>query len=481
MVPAYFIRLEHWPLLPNGKTALQALPSPTESAAQAPVAGDLPSTPREKELAEVWRQVLKVEAVGVNTSFLEMGGDSLSAISALLSMERLGIPEELARGVIQGKTIAQIVREEQGGAQAAPAPETGTAKAGKLVNVLRGILVTIVVADHWLPGLLKRLPHAFAGVQDALAVLFNVATPGFAFVFGISLGFNYFSKFKQNPAHVKRMLNFGLLLVGISVAVSSILEVASAAAKGKALTFTSVSVAPYNSLLYYFLALATAPLWFRFVARFRHTVAATLGLMVTFYVAHRIGVGLLLYREQTGPLQLLRLMLVAKFSYFNMSIGALSGMALGIHLAQRRGIDGMPRPFALAGALLALSGLGVLFVERGQLAALYDGADMGLWRWLFFIGAVLAVAGGLSEVVSRSSRLPTPVRNALNLTAALGQCALPVFVFHKVVLQIKALLDATGLPDAVAMLIPLTAFIVVCGWMIQRVYKLYYSSRVARY
>ncbi len=480
MVPTYLIRLDSFPLLPNGKIDLRALPTPADAVARPGGANAAPSSEREAQLAQIWKELLGVDSIGVHESFLDLGGDSLSMIGVLVRMRQLGIPEAVARGVIQGKTIAQLVQEEQGIATAGPSIRlVGPAKTNLLVNCLRGILVSIVVAGHWFPGFLNRLPHSFAGLQRVLDPLFNMATPGFAFVFGITLGYYYYPKYAHNRARVRYMLNFGLCLVGASILIEELLTLSVHAVQGEPITTHEVWTAFFGPLLYYFLALATAPLWFRIIGRFRSEIGACFGLIIVFYLIHH-GIALvLLDREQTGFLQLGRLMLVAKYAYFNMSIGALAGAALGIYLVRRPNASWLAGKLFLVGLLLAVAGLSYLRIDRGDLAALSNGDDMGMWRWAVYSAVVLITGSLLTMLMDRYERLPGALRRIVNLTGILGQCSLLIYVLHGVVLQAKVLLSATGLPEPLALAIPLLAFLGCCWLVMNRIYRLYYGSFLA--
>ncbi len=483
MEPAFLVRLDRFPLLPNGKINLLALPAPSQGPAGAADEDGEPRTDRERELVAVWRSILGVERISIHDRFTDLGGDSLSAIRALVSMRRLGISEAVARGVVQGKTIAQMVREEQEGTMgtATPAPLGAAAQTSLLVNLLRAVLVTIVVLDHWFPGLLKRLPSSLAGLQPLLEPLFNIATPGFAFVFGISLGYGYYPRFKDNPSRVRGLLRFGLCLLGASVLIQTAFDLAALAAKGKLLTATVVWSMPFGPLPYYFLALLTVPLWFRFIARWNSEIVGCVVLALISFLLYHLCLITLYDREQTGFLQLCRLMLVAKFAYFNMSIGALGGMAMGIYLVKRR--SGLAPPgslsgrLLLAGVLLELAGLFLLYLTRGSLEGLFDERDMGLWRWLVYPGAVLILAAVLNTVIQRYDRLPAGLRTVLDWGCILGQCSLLVFVLHSLVLPAKALLDATGLPQAITLPLPLLVFVGICGWTMGKLYRIYHGKK----
>jgi len=83
MIPASFVMLESLPLTPNGKVDRKALPAPdgvSQVAAEAFVA---PRSATENMLAEIWREVLGIERVGVNDNFFALGGHSLLATQLL--------------------------------------------------------------------------------------------------------------------------------------------------------------------------------------------------------------------------------------------------------------------------------------------------------------------------------------------------------------------------------------------------------------
>ncbi|MEO6191373.1 MAG: amino acid adenylation domain-containing protein, partial [Thermoanaerobaculia bacterium] len=85
MVPWSFVILDRLPVTANGKLDRHALPSPREAAALAAGAGAdaegeayvAPRSELERAIAEVWREVLQLERVGVHDNFFESGGSSL--------------------------------------------------------------------------------------------------------------------------------------------------------------------------------------------------------------------------------------------------------------------------------------------------------------------------------------------------------------------------------------------------------------------
>ena len=82
MVPAAYVELESLPLTANGKLDRKALPAP-EGDAYAVSGYEEPQGEMEKQLAEIWAEVLQVERVGRHDNFFVLGGHSLLAVRAV--------------------------------------------------------------------------------------------------------------------------------------------------------------------------------------------------------------------------------------------------------------------------------------------------------------------------------------------------------------------------------------------------------------
>lgn len=64
-------------------------------------------TPMEQMLAEIWREVLGVEQVGVHDSFLELGGSSLTMVQVMSVLEqRAGVKVNLT--AFSHQTLGQL-------------------------------------------------------------------------------------------------------------------------------------------------------------------------------------------------------------------------------------------------------------------------------------------------------------------------------------------------------------------------------------
>jgi amino acid adenylation domain-containing protein/non-ribosomal peptide synthase protein (TIGR01720 family) len=83
-IPSYLVVLDALPLTPHGKVDRAALPMPE----RAPTSQEEPATALERLVLDVWREVLKIDAIGVTDNFFELGGDSIKAIQISAALHR---------------------------------------------------------------------------------------------------------------------------------------------------------------------------------------------------------------------------------------------------------------------------------------------------------------------------------------------------------------------------------------------------------
>ncbi len=111
MVPSSFVLIDALPLSPNGKVDRQRLPAPDSTR---PEAGPVLVAPRnsiETRLAEIWRELLGLERIGVEDDFFELGGHSLLATQAVSRVrEAFGVELPL-RTFFEGPTVAAVAGE----------------------------------------------------------------------------------------------------------------------------------------------------------------------------------------------------------------------------------------------------------------------------------------------------------------------------------------------------------------------------------
>jgi amino acid adenylation domain-containing protein len=83
MIPAAFVPLGALPTTPSGKVDRQALPDVDMRRAGFAREARAPRTEVEREIARVFAHVLRVDAVGIDDDFFDLGGHSLSATQVI--------------------------------------------------------------------------------------------------------------------------------------------------------------------------------------------------------------------------------------------------------------------------------------------------------------------------------------------------------------------------------------------------------------
>ncbi|GAA3755480.1 amino acid adenylation domain-containing protein [Salinactinospora qingdaonensis] len=109
MMPAAFVRCDAIPLTPNGKVDRASLPA-VDWAGQSEAGHVAPRTATEHTLAQVWRDLLGAERVGVHDNFFRVGGDSVGVIRMLSRVaDTLGTRLPV-RTAFDHPTIAELAR-----------------------------------------------------------------------------------------------------------------------------------------------------------------------------------------------------------------------------------------------------------------------------------------------------------------------------------------------------------------------------------
>src|SRR5207253_1354759 len=105
MLPALFAFREAIPVTANGKIDRAALESAAETTKGEQLCGVRSAT--EQTLTEIWARVLKLEQVGVNDNFFDLGGDSILAAQILARATRAGLPLT-PRQLFKHQTVAEL-------------------------------------------------------------------------------------------------------------------------------------------------------------------------------------------------------------------------------------------------------------------------------------------------------------------------------------------------------------------------------------
>ncbi|KGD58712.1 D-alanine--poly(phosphoribitol) ligase, subunit 1 [Burkholderia pseudomallei] len=109
MVPSAYVRLDAWPLTPNGKLDRRALPAPADDA-YARAEYEAPQGAKEEALAEIWRDLLQVDQISRHDNFFQLGGHSLLAISLGDMMRERGLHADV-RTLFNAETLAALAAQ----------------------------------------------------------------------------------------------------------------------------------------------------------------------------------------------------------------------------------------------------------------------------------------------------------------------------------------------------------------------------------
>ena len=108
MVPAAFVFLEAWPLTPNGKVDRKALPAPGGARPELASAYVAPRNATEEILAEILRDVLGIDQVGVHDNFFALGGHSLLATQVMSRVRQRFDVDVPLRAIFEEPSVAHL-------------------------------------------------------------------------------------------------------------------------------------------------------------------------------------------------------------------------------------------------------------------------------------------------------------------------------------------------------------------------------------
>ncbi|MFC8714862.1 amino acid adenylation domain-containing protein [Streptomyces sp. NPDC057197] len=136
MVPAHIVVLPEFPLTPNGKLDRRALPEP--EIATGPTVR--PVTDEERVVCAAVASLLRLEEVGVDQDFFQLGGDSILAISLLSALRDAGLyvtAGQIFAHSVLGALAAVAGREDVTGVDHGDVP-TGPVTGSPVVQWLGG-------------------------------------------------------------------------------------------------------------------------------------------------------------------------------------------------------------------------------------------------------------------------------------------------------------------------------------------------------
>ena len=103
-------------LPPTGKVDRKALPAPSRTRPELNTSFVAPRTLFEKELAQVWAEILTLDLVGIHDNFFDLGGHSLEAtrvVSRVIKTFQVDVPLPALFAAPTVAEMAAMITEHQ--------------------------------------------------------------------------------------------------------------------------------------------------------------------------------------------------------------------------------------------------------------------------------------------------------------------------------------------------------------------------------
>lgn len=123
MIPSKIIIMPEFPLTTSGKIDRKSLPSPNDIASEQSGNFVAPGNEIEKEMANIWQELLLIDRIGIKDNFFDLGGHSLIATklaSRIYKLYLIKMPLKILfnNPTIEGfsKEFEKLLEQRQGGA-----------------------------------------------------------------------------------------------------------------------------------------------------------------------------------------------------------------------------------------------------------------------------------------------------------------------------------------------------------------------------
>ncbi|WP_330202904.1 AMP-binding protein [Cyanobacterium sp. DS4] len=435
----------------------------------------------EKEIIKVWKEVLGVDKIDINSNFFQMGGDSLTAISVMVKMEQLGISRDIVKGMLQGLTVRELAMriEESQNTENLKVSHTISnvyTQTGMNINIIRGILVLCVIMGHWSEGFFNKLPEVIGStLAPFIANLFAAGTPGFAVIYGVSTGYSLFSVYQNDRQRFQKVVSTTLNLLIGGVLILAITEITAKFLQGELNTFTDITNSFYSVISYYLLITATISLWFKLLSKFRNPSVVAICLSVFLYCSYYYIFQPLSSYRQEGLIELGKILISAKYSYFNLVAGTLGGIGIGIRIRENMEKNPIPLDFlwiglALVGAAFVTSSHGGMFESWWIWPR-----PIWIWTWLFYTGLIMIGLRFIQQVLAKYNQFPPKYKFVFQFFSSIGILAFPFFITQDLVLPLKDTLDVFGVPSIISLAVVMLMFFGSSIFLFKKVYSVNYS------
>ena len=450
--------------------------------ARRQLSASAPPSAVEQQLLAIWREALGRQDVTVHQGFYDVGGDSLSAVSVALGMEKAGFPPEIAHGIFDGKSIAQLCRDLEPAApgdEASAQAKSEIAILGEASNFIKGIVFLCMIASHWAPTFLYMLQLRYGPVDQAMALIFSLGSPTLAFAFGTGIALFHHRQLEVSPPAFRRNIRLAVWLLGGGLLVGAGADLLSEWVQTRTIDAADALTALLSGGPFFFYLLATLAIPLGLPA-LKLGVGSALNVLLIAAGLYATYLGLDRILPAAGENRIyatVREALVGHWSLFQMSAIVLAGVAAGLIVEAHLRAGGKLRAFLRHGLLLMVGGL-LMSAAAGDLASWISfPKPITLWAVAFYCGLAMIILATFETLSERIAGLP-PIRGLVAWVCCAGILLFPLYVAQSLVFHSSEILrHYTGFSPPKALAIVILVFAAAVAQPLWRVYKLYYAGR----
>jgi len=109
MIPSVFIMMDSFPLTANGKIDRRKLPEPDSTRPDLDSVYVSPNTKTEQLIANMWKEIIGLDQVGIHDNFFDLGGDSIKGAIFINKLQKLLNQIIYVVAIFEAPTIAEFI------------------------------------------------------------------------------------------------------------------------------------------------------------------------------------------------------------------------------------------------------------------------------------------------------------------------------------------------------------------------------------
>ena len=155
-IPGYLTQLDSLPINANGKVDIKKLPEPKNVAIKKEIV--LPRNDIDSSLIELIKQLLNIDTISIDDSFLNIGGDSLSAINLCTQIYTKFNAQLYVRDILEHPTIKEL----------------SDIIADRLTDKTSDVIPTVDKSDYYVTSSAQKRMYLSSEMAGDNSVLYNV-------------------------------------------------------------------------------------------------------------------------------------------------------------------------------------------------------------------------------------------------------------------------------------------------------------------